>query len=35
LYDWAGGMPAFEKLTAIFYKKVIPMPKWGWGKTII
>ena len=23
LYEWAGGMPVFEKLTAIFYKKVL------------
>ena len=23
LYDWAGGMPAFEKLTDVFYKKVL------------
>lgn len=23
LYDWAGGMPAFERLTEIFYKRVL------------
>lgn len=23
LYDWAGGMPVFEKLTTVFYKKVL------------
>lgn len=23
LYDWAGGMPAFEKLMDVFYKKVL------------
>jgi hemoglobin len=23
LYDWAGGMPAFERLTDVFYKKVL------------
>src|SRR5688500_12156940 len=23
LYEWAGGMPAFEKLTDLFYKKVM------------
>lgn len=23
LYEWAGGMPAFEKLTEVFYKKVL------------
>jgi hemoglobin len=26
LYEWAGGMPAFEKLTDIFYKKVLLDP---------
>ena len=26
LYEWAGGMPAFEKLTTIFYKKVLQDP---------
>ncbi|MEC5144807.1 group II truncated hemoglobin [Chitinophaga sp. 212800010-3] len=24
LYEWAGGMPVFEKLTDEFYKKVVP-----------
>ncbi len=23
LYDWAGGMPAFERLTEVFYSKVL------------
>jgi hemoglobin len=23
LFEWAGGMPAFEKLTVVFYKKVL------------
>jgi hemoglobin len=23
LYEWAGGMPVFEKLTEVFYKKVL------------
>ncbi|SFW65106.1 globin domain-containing protein [Chitinophaga sancti] len=23
LYDWAGGMPAFEKLMTVFYQKVL------------
>jgi hemoglobin len=23
LYDWAGGMPVFENLTDLFYKKVL------------
>lgn len=23
LYDWAGGMPAFEQLTTVFYQKVL------------
>lgn len=23
LYDWAGGMPAFEQLTDVFYRKVL------------
>ena len=23
LYDWAGGMPVFEQLTTVFYKKVL------------
>jgi hemoglobin len=23
LYEWAGGMPVFEKLTDVFYKKVL------------
>lgn len=23
LYDWAGGMPTFEKLTTVFYQKVL------------
>jgi truncated hemoglobin YjbI len=23
LYEWAGGMPVFEKLTDLFYKKVL------------
>jgi hemoglobin len=23
LYEWAGGMPAFEKLTDVFYRKVL------------
>lgn len=26
LYEWAGGMPAFEKLTAVFYGKVLRDP---------
>jgi hemoglobin len=26
LYEWAGGMPVFEKLTDIFYKKVLQDP---------
>ncbi|WP_343746905.1 group II truncated hemoglobin [Chitinophaga sp.] len=26
LYEWAGGMPVFEKLTDIFYKKVLKDP---------
>ena len=26
LFDWAGGMPAFEKLTALFYPKVLRDP---------
>lgn len=26
LFEWAGGMPAFEKLTHLFYKKVLQDP---------
>jgi hemoglobin len=26
LYEWAGGMPAFEKLTQLFYAKVLQDP---------
>ena len=26
LYNWAGGMPALERLTSIFYKKVLEDP---------
>jgi len=26
LYEWAGGMPAFERLTELFYKKVLADP---------
>jgi hemoglobin len=26
LYEWAGGMPVFEKLTDVFYKKVLQDP---------
>lgn len=26
LYEWAGGMPAFERLTASFYQKVVADP---------
>ena len=26
LYEWAGGMPVFEKLMAVFYKKVLVDP---------
>ncbi|MGN7818612.1 group II truncated hemoglobin [Chitinophaga sp. 22536] len=29
LYEWAGGMPVFEKLTGIFYKKVLKDPLLG------
>lgn len=29
LYEWAGGMPVFEKLTDIFYKKVLKDPLLG------
>ena len=29
LFDWAGGMPAFERLTALFYRKVQADPLIG------